>query len=146
MSYQQISAFISYTPMLSFVFIALTAALIYTELARRLSGVRFIGVARVTELINREDALVVDISPINDFEAGHIVGAISIPVSQLDPENNKQLLKAKEKPIVLVCRAGMNAGDAAKKLKKSGYGNVHVLEGGVGAWRAADLPLARGRS
>jgi rhodanese-related sulfurtransferase len=98
----------------------------------------------LTQLINRENALVVDVSPINDFEKGHIVGSKNVVLSQFDPEN-KQLAKARELPVALVCRTGMVSAQAAKRLVKAGFPKVYWLDGGIGAWQSADLPLARGR-
>jgi rhodanese-related sulfurtransferase len=48
--------------------------------------------------------------------------------------------------VVLVCKAGQTAGDAAKRLRKAGFERVHILDGGIGAWQQADLPLVKGRS
>src|SRR5690606_9441596 len=68
----------------------------------------------------------------------------NVVMSQFDPEN-KLLAKAQELPIAVVCRNGMVSGQAAKRLVKAGFKRVHWLDGGIGAWQAADLPLARGR-
>ena len=122
--------------------VGLTLALIYNELAGRLSGVRRIGPAGLTALINRDNALVIDLRPAADFDKGHIAGAKNVQMSQFDPEN-KQLAPAKALPVVLVCKVGESANTAAKRLRKAGFSNVSVLEGGVQAWQAADLPLIK---
>ena len=74
----------------------------------------------MTALINREDALLVDISPAGDFEKGHIAGAKSVQMSQFDPEN-KHLAPARALPVVLVCKVGQTADGAAKRLRKAGF-------------------------
>ncbi len=135
-------AFAGRHPYLSMALAGLTLALIYNELAGRLSGVRPIGPAQLTALINRDNALVVDLRPAADFDKGHIAGAKNVQMSQFDPEN-KQLAPAKALPVVLVCKAGESAGAAAKRLRKAGFSQVNVLEGGVQAWQAADLPLVK---
>ena len=145
MSWDQLLAFGQSTPLLSIAFIGLTLAIIVTETRHRLSGIGSVSPAQATQLINREDALVVDVSPAADFAKAHILGSVSAPLSELDPEKHKQLSKAKERPIVLVCRAGQTAHEAAAKLKKAGFAKVSVLEGGINGWRAADLPLGKGR-
>ncbi len=137
-------AFAGRHPLLSLALVGLTLALIYHELAGRLSGVRRIGPAQLTALINRDNALVVDLRPAADFEKGHIASAKNVQMSQFDPEN-KQLAAAKALPVVLMCKAGESASGAAKRLRKAGFDNVSVLEGGVQAWQAADLPLVKGR-
>lgn len=145
MSWDQLTAFAQSSPLLSIAFVGLTVAVIVTELRHRLSGIGSLSPAQATLLINREDALVVDVSPAADFAKAHIIGSISVPMADLDPEKHKTLSKAKERPVVLVCRAGQTSHQAAAKLRKAGFGKVSVLEGGIGGWRAADLPVAKGR-
>ena len=135
-------AFAGRHPYLSLALVGLTLALIYTEIAGRLSGVRRIGPATLTALINRDNALVVDLRPIADFDKGHIASAKNVQMSQFDPES-KQLASAKALPVVLVCKVGESANSAAKRLLKAGFTNVSVLEGGVQAWQAADPPLVK---
>ena len=135
-------AFAGRHPYLSLGLAGLTLALIYNELAGRLSGVRRIGPAQLTALINRDNALVVDLRPAADFDKGHIAGAKNVQLSQFDPEN-KQLTAAKALPVVLVCKVGETANNVAKRLLKAGFSQVNVLEGGVQAWQAADLPLVK---
>ena len=136
--------FISAHPILSLGLVAVTFALIANELSRFTRGYRALTPALLTHLINRENALVVDVSPMNDFEKGHIVGSKNIVLSQLDPES-KWLAKAKESPVALVCRNGMASAQAAAKLVKAGFTKVHWLDGGIASWQSADLPLARGK-
>ena len=135
-------AFAGRHPYLSLGLVGLTLALVYHELSGRLSGVRRIGPAQLTALINRDNALVVDLRSTADFDKGHIAGAKNVLMSQFDPEN-KQLAPAKALPVVLVCKVGETANTAAKRLRKAGFSHVSVLEGGVQAWQAADLPLVK---
>jgi rhodanese-related sulfurtransferase len=130
---------------LSMALVGLTLALIYTEVARLFRGYKALRPAELTGLMNRENALVIDLSASNDFEKGHIAGSKSVQPSQFDPES-KLLANAKELPVVVVCRTGQGSGDAAKRLKKAGFKQVYWLEGGIGAWQQADLPLVKGRA
>ncbi|KRC31275.1 hypothetical protein ASE10_18345 [Lysobacter sp. Root76] len=130
---------------LSMGLVGLTIALVYTESARLFRGYKALRPAELTGLINRENALVVDLSATNDFEKGHIAGSRSVAPSQFDPEN-KLLASAKSLPVVMVCRNGQASADAAKRLKKAGFEQVYWLDGGVQAWQAADLPLIKGRA
>ena len=120
-------------------------AILYNEIAGRLGGVRRIGPAQLTALINRDDALLVDVRPAADFAKGHIAGSKNVQMAQFDPEN-KHLAPAKALPVVLVCKLGQTATDAAKRLRKAGFTNVSILEGGVQAWQGADLPMVKGKS
>lgn len=145
MNFESLQAFASQSPMLSLAFVGLTIAIIYTEIARLFTGYKTVNPAGLTALINREDAQVFDVSAIADFDKGHIVGAKNIVLSQIGPEN-KLLAKAKDQPLVLVCRSGMQSSDAAKKLVKAGFAKVFWLDGGIAAWQQADLPLVKGKN
>ena len=144
MDFQELLAFAERNPMLSLALVGLTLAIIYTEIARLFRGFKALRPAELTALINRDNALVVDLSPSGDFEKGHIAGSKSVQLSQFDPEN-KQLAAAKALPLVVVCRTGQASADAAKRLKKAGFEQVHWLDGGIAAWQQADLPLVKGR-
>lgn len=144
MSLAELLAFAGQSPLLSALFVVLTAAIVYTEIARLFTGYKRVNPAELTALINRESALVVDVSAIADFEKGHILGSKHVAMSQFDPEN-KLLAKAKELPVALVCRSGQTASGAATRLYKAGFKRVYLLEGGINAWIQADLPLTKGR-
>ena len=137
-------AFAGRHPQLSIALGLITLALIGVELALRLGGVRRIGPSLLVGLMNREDALVVDLRSPVEFEKGHIAGAKNVQLSQFDPEN-KQLAPAKALPVVLVCQSGQTASGAAGRLRKAGFSHVSVLDGGIQSWRGADLPLVKGR-
>jgi rhodanese-related sulfurtransferase len=143
--FQELLAFAERNPMLSLALVGLTLAIIYTEIARLFRGFKALRPAELTALINRDNALVVDLSPSGDFEKGHIAGSKSVQLSQFDPEN-KLLTAAKALPLVVVCRTGQASADAAKRLKKAGFEQVHWLDGGIAAWQQADLPLVKGRN
>lgn len=131
--------------LLSVAFAGLTVALVYTEIARLFRPFKGVSPAQLTDLINRENALVVDLRGQGDFEKGHIIGSRHLLPSQVDPEG-KLLAKAKESPVVLVCAAGVTAAGTAQKLVKAGFKQVSVLDGGIGAWTGAGLPLAKGKA
>ena len=142
---EELLAFAGRHPLLSLGLAGLTVAIIYNEVSGLFRGFKALRPAELTALINRDNALVVDLRPSADFEKGHIPGSKNVQMNQFDPEN-KQLVAAKALPVVLVCKTGQTAGDAAKRLRKAGFERVHVLDGGIGAWQQADLPLAKGRA
>lgn len=144
MTLEELLAFASRHPYLSLALAAVTVALIYTEIARLFRGYKSLRPAELTGLINRENALVVDLSPSADFEKGHIAGSRSVALSQFDPES-KLLAKARSLPVVVTCRTGQASASAAARLKKAGFEQVYWLEGGVQSWQQADLPLVKGR-
>jgi rhodanese-related sulfurtransferase len=137
--------FISNHPFLSFGFIGVAAALIANEVARLTRGYKVLTPAGLTQLINRDNALLIDVSSIQDYEKGHIPGARHVAMSQFDPES-KDLAKAKELPVAIYCKTGQTSGGAAKRLKKAGFTQVYALEGGLRSWTEAQLPLVKGRN
>lgn len=144
MNFEELWAFLGRNPMLSLALAGITVALAYTELMRLFRGFKGVRPAEVTALVNRDNALVVDLRPSADFEKGHIPGSRNVQMAQFDPEN-KALASARALPVVAVCKTGVTAVDAARRLRKAGFEKVYVLEGGIEAWRQADLPLAKGR-
>ncbi len=144
MTLAELMAFAGRHPYLSLALGGLTVAIVYNEIAGRLSGIRRLGPAEVTALINHGNALLVDVRGASDFEKGHIAGSKNVQMTQFDPEN-KQLAPAKSLPVVMVCKVGQTASFAAKRLRKAGFTDVAVLEGGIQAWQAADLPLVKGK-
>jgi rhodanese-related sulfurtransferase len=135
--------FIAHHLMLVLLFAALLAAVVVNEIARRFRGFRELTPAEFTLLINRETPLLVDLSSVADFEKGHIAGARHVAMSQFDPEN-KDLAAARELPVALYCKTGATSAQAAARLVKAGFAKVHVLAGGLVAWRNAAMPTAKG--
>ena len=145
MTLEELLAFAGRNPYLSLALAGLTVAIVYTEVARLFRGYKALRPAQLTALVNRENALVVDLSSSSEFEKGHIAGSRNIAPSQFDPEN-KQLVAAKALPVVAVCRSGQASAAAAARLKKAGFEQVYWLDGGIAAWQQADLPLVKGRA
>jgi rhodanese-related sulfurtransferase len=125
-------------------FVGVLIALAMTELQRFTRGYKALTPAGLTQLVNRDNALLIDVSSQQDFEKGHVPGARHVAMSQFDPES-KELAKAKELPVAVSCRNGQVSAQAAQRLVKAGFSKVYWLEGGIAAWSEAQLPLARGR-
>ncbi|MEJ2213714.1 MAG: rhodanese-like domain-containing protein [Gammaproteobacteria bacterium] len=95
-----------------------------------------------TELINHENAVVVDVRPAADFSQGHIINSINIPATTLSGQIN-QLNKYKDRPIIVSCRSGAQSSAACKQLIKEGFENVHNLKGGILNWQSENLPVTK---
>ncbi|AVS85827.1 MULTISPECIES: rhodanese-like domain-containing protein [Paracidovorax] len=98
--------------------------------------------ARAVQLINREKAVVVDVSEPDEFAAGHVGGAKNVPLGQLE-ERLPQVVKNKSVPLVLVCAKGARAQRAVAVAKKLGYDKAEALAGGLKAWRDASMPVEK---
>lgn len=98
-----------------------------------------------TRMINRENALILDIRETQEFTKGHITGAYNLPVSLVEKKLS-ELNRYKTNPVIVVCKMGTSAGSVVKKLKKQGFEQVVRLSGGMAEWTAASLPLKKGKS
>lgn len=97
---------------------------------------------RATEMMNRQDALVIDVRPAADFAKGHILNALNIPINGFKNQL-ATLSKHKGKPIIVSCRSGSQSAMACGILRKDGFPDVYNLSGGIMAWESANLPLTR---
>ena len=95
--------------------------------------------AAAVQLINREKAVVIDVCEPAEYQAGHVGGARSIPLGELEAKL-PGAVKNKATPLVLVCASGMRSGRAVAIARKLGYDNAQSLSGGLKSWREASLP------
>ncbi len=126
------------------VLIALVSGLmfIWPSIAKRVSRTREVGVSDAVQLINRQDAAVVDVREPGEFKGGHIPNARNIPLGQLE-EKVKDLEKLKAKPVLLTCASGNRTLTAYATLRKAGFEQLYALAGGMGAWQQANMPVEK---
>ena len=86
-------------------------------------------------------ALVVDVREPDEFAAGHIAGAVNLPLSRFDPAS---LPSADRKTLVLNCAGGRRSATALGQCAAARVVVDTHLCGGIGAWKAANLPLVTG--
>ncbi len=132
--------FITNHPFLVGTFVLLLALFIRNETRR---GGRSVGVQELVSMVNKQNALVLDVRDKKEFEAGHIVDAINIPHGSLESRID-ELKKYEDRPIVIICRMGQHAGTAGTLLRKKGFDNVTRLTGGMSEWRNQSLPVVKG--
>lgn len=91
-------------------------------------------------LINREDAAILDVRSPSNFSKGHLVGSINIAAADIEA-NLSKLQKYQNKPLIIVCDRGNSASRVALTLRRKGFTEPKVLAGGIEAWKSAKLPL-----
>ncbi len=106
------------------------------------TGSSSVGPQQAVMLINRKNAVVVDVRDKKEFESGHIVDSINIPLAKLK-QRMTELKKHKDNPLVVVCKLGQHSGEAAKILMEAGHAEVFKLSGGLTEWKAQSLPLVQ---
>ena len=98
--------------------------------------------AAAVQLINREKAVVIDVCDSAEYQAGHVGGAKSIPLADLETKL-PTVVKNKATPVVLVCASGARSARAVAIARKLGYDNAQSLAGGLKSWRDANLPVEK---
>lgn len=101
------------------------------------------------EMIVRDPALMVlDVRERAEFEAAHIKGSLNVPRGILEAacewdyaETEPELVAARRRPIVIVCRSGNRSALAALVMTVIGYENVASMKLGIKGWNDGDLPL-----
>jgi rhodanese-related sulfurtransferase len=136
---EQIFEFISNHYILVSAFVFLLVAFVINE--GKLGGAA-ITPTNLVNLVNREGAVLVDIRDTKEYSAGHIAGALSMPISSIDARIG-ELESYKDKPVVLVCKMGQHASAVGRKLKALGFENVRRLSGGMAEWTASSLPMVK---
>lgn len=109
---------------------------------RRATGGPWVSPAQATHLINREEALVVDVREPAEYGSGHVLGAKNVPLARV-AASGADLAKRKEKPVIVYCETGNRSASAAAALRKHGFARVFNLSGGMKAWRDAGLPVEK---
>lgn len=122
-------------------FTAVVLLLIWTEISRRTRGYQELTPALAVQRINHNNATVVDISSAGDFAKGHVSGAKHMLMSKFN-QQTPEVEALTSGPILVVCKNGQTAHQAAAKLVKMGAKDVAVLKGGMAQWKADQYPLA----
>ena len=117
--------------------------LLWPLVARPFRQTKEVGAFEAVQLINRRDALVLDVRDTGDYAAGHIASAKHLPEAQL-ADRIKELEKFRARPIIVSCRAGSRAPSVTGMLRKKGFTEAFALRGGIAAWQQASLPLEKG--
>jgi rhodanese-related sulfurtransferase len=107
----------------------------------RSRGGKPISAHEVTQMLNKEEAVLVDLREAKEFNEGHIAGSLHIPQAKLAGRMS-ELDKYKSKTIVLADKLGSHAGAVGKNLRKVGF-QVNRLQGGVSEWSSQGLPLVK---
>ncbi|BBB14621.1 rhodanese domain protein [Candidatus Rickettsiella viridis] len=123
-------------------FLVILGFLLTFELHIKLTGASPLSVQQAIFLMNREEAILLDIRDANSFSKEHIAASINIPFSELAQKIN-QLDSYRERPIIINYSQGQAHHRAARLLKNAGFSKIYQLKGGIMSWKNAALPLAK---
>lgn len=93
-------------------------------------------------LVNNENGVVLDVRERKEFDKGHIVDAVNIPLARL-AERIGELEKRKDNPVIVVCQYGQQASEAVKILHAKGFAKANKMAGGLAEWQTQNLPLVK---
>jgi len=139
---ERLPEFFSNHASLAMAFVVILGTLLWTLWQSLGRGLKKLSPMDATQLINREDAVVVDVRTDGEFNQGHIVNAVNIPQKSIEEQLTK-LNKYRNKPIIMACRNGQVASGVGSRLRKNGFEQVYNLAGGLVAWEGANLPLVK---
>lgn len=140
---QQLIEFIGNHPLLATAWVVLAVLIIYSYVESFFSPIQQVSTHDATRLINKEDAVVLDIRSSSDFKKGHILGATQLAPESVTSADFSKLEKFKNNPIIVVCPMGMTAKRTATQLLKAGFAKVSVLKGGMSTWQSEGLPIKK---
>ncbi|XQW85384.1 rhodanese-like domain-containing protein [Thalassotalea piscium] len=139
----QFITFLTAHPMLSAAWVGILVAIVVMTIRIQFSPIKQLSPQELTFAVNKEDGVVLDIRSDKDFKAGHILDAMHLTVEKINKNELGALEKYKDKPIIVVCAAGITASTVASKLFKAGYSKTSLLKGGMNAWINASLPVQK---
>jgi len=110
---------------------------------RRIRGFKEVTAVDAVALMNREDAVYIDVREDKEYSEGHLLGSVHIPLGQL-VERIDELDKYRQKPVIVGCRSGNRSAMGCARLRKTGFEQVYNLKGGILAWQNVNLPIEHG--
>ena len=105
-------------------------------------GTKEVDTREAVQLINHQDALILDVRDDSEYAAGHLPNSKHVPSEKIE-ERWTELEKFKDKPIVVIYQGGVRSNRPSLVLKKNGFSQVFNLMGGIDAWKRASLPIVK---
>jgi rhodanese-related sulfurtransferase len=127
---------------LSSAFVVLLILILLNEWRYRSSGLTGIGPQQLVDFLNHSGGVVLDIRSSEQYEQGHILGAMNIAPADFEKRLNA-LNKYKTKPVIAVCAKGLDSPKVSRLLVENGFTKLYYLTGGVDGWKSSGLPLVK---
>lgn len=141
--FNELLPFVKDHHILSLAWVALFIAIIYMTIKIKLSKVKTIELNLAVMMINKNNAVLVDIRTADRYKKGHI--ADSINLLPIDIKNNsiQAIEKYKDEPVILIDDNGLTANASGELLVKQGFKEVYVLKDGIAGWNGSNFPLVK---
>ncbi len=121
---------------------AVSGAWLLIDFARNVGDKSLVSPIEATLLMNREDAIVLDVRDQGEYAQGHVPNARHFPLADLS-RRSAELEKFKGRPLILCCASGSRSSGAVSQLKKAGFERLYNLRGGMLEWEKAGQPVSR---
>jgi len=122
--------------------VAVLVMLFKAEMDHQVSKAFQLSPVNAIRMMNNDETLLIDVRESAEYSRGHIENATNVPLSSLKEKLN-DFVKYKDKSVLAYCASGSTSGRACKILKHAGFANVHNLQGGLGSWQDAKLPITK---
>ncbi len=140
---EHLTEFVTNNLILFAALLGVLVMLIKAELDHQANKGLLASASMATRLMNNnDDVLIIDIRAVVEYNNGHIKGAKNIPLSEF-ASGIDGYAKFKDKPVLIYCNSGNTTTRAIKLLKKAGFAKINNLEGGIAAWKEANMPLSK---
>lgn len=139
----EIIPFVKNHLLLSLGWIVLFIAIIVLTIKSKLSKVKIINNAQAINMINKQNAVIVDIRSADSFKKGHVTESHNILPIDIKNASAKTIDKFKENLIILIDENGLSSTNIGEILVKQGFLHVYALKDGIAGWNGENLPLVR---
>ncbi|OCL19745.1 rhodanese-like domain-containing protein [Gilliamella sp. wkB171] len=139
----EIIPFVKNHLLLSLGWIVLFIAIIVLTIKSKLSKVKIINNAQAINMINKQNAVIVDIRSADSFKKGHVTESHNVLPIDIKNASAKTIDKFKEDLIILIDENGLSSTNIGEILVKQGFLHVYALKDGIAGWNGENLPLVR---
>lgn len=137
----EIFPFFKNHPILTLGWVAIAFMIIQMTVKMKLSKVKVISNAIAIQMINNQNAAVVDLRNADNFKKGHIAESINILPIDIKNGSTKSIDKYKALPVILVDENDLNTVALGETLSKQGFNHLFALKNGIAGWTGENLPL-----
>lgn len=85
------------------------------------------------EMMDTQEVIVLDVREQNEYDSGHIPGAVLLPVGTIDEDTAAAVIPEKDSTVLVYCRSGNRSKTASSALAELGYTNIYEF-GGINSW------------
>lgn len=85
------------------------------------------------EMMDTQDVVILDVREQNEYDGGHIPGAVLLPVGTIDEVAAAEVIPDKDSTVLVYCRSGNRSKTASSELAELGYTNIYEF-GGINTW------------